>query len=100
MAKYKSKAEKNFESRFRLALEFKDFKTIQILLNRLGHFYELIDDQPYIKNGERFFEWVPEKFGDLDFGEWTPPSFERESQVEKWRAELDVNFLLEMEMQK
>ena len=46
---YKTKAEKNFDSRFKLAIEFKDFDTVEMLLVRLGSLYELVDDQPWNK---------------------------------------------------
>jgi hypothetical protein len=96
MARYKSKAEKNFETRFKQALMWRDWRAMEGLLIQYGAYLELVDDYP--DGGgldeedwttlDRYFYFIPAKTDYSHLPEWHMPEFQRESTINADRAAL------------
>lgn len=94
MAQYKTKAERNFEGRFKAALELRDYEWLEKLFVQYGGFMELACDDEHFGDAEQvLIEWAPEKYDPIiNLGDWEPPAFERETHVDRWCQELEWEF--------
>ena len=87
MARYKTKAETNFEKRFADALAERDWSRVEGLLTMFGMYYQLAEGEELIGT-EVLFEWFTEKYDPtVNLPDWNPPVFFRESKVESWLKE-------------
>jgi hypothetical protein len=92
MARYKTKAEQNFEVRFRQALMWRDWHLVEKALTQYGYYLELVDPEAGEGDAmEMCWELVPVQPDYSRLPEWYEPEFKRlenDIKIAEWREEL------------